>query len=295
MINTVYIDILFLINLIVDCLIILSASLLLRKKVKNLRLSIASALGGIYSCIVFSIEINIIIGNILTFFLILLTTYIVFGYSSLKSFAKCFFAISASGFIYGGIIFFLYFFTDAGAVMAFSNGAIYIDIPVFIFLGFALLAYIAIWLLTRIIAWFNPKDVIYKLKIVLEGSEVQLKGFLDTGNFLNDPLTGSPVIVAEFDAVENLIPQNLAPYFKSGLNFENFSESIQNSNFNKRFRLINYKGLESGGMLPAFRPDKVYVTVNGREKEVSNVVIAVTDRTINNDNEYTALLSPKIL
>lgn len=293
--DTVYIDILFLINIIVDCLIILSASLMVRKKAKPLRIILASVLGGIYSCFVFFINLGIILGNILTFLLIVLTTYIIFGFDSIKSFLKGFFALSAAVFIYGGITFCLYLFTDAGAVMAFSNGAIYIDIPIFVFLGFCILAYIVIWIITKIIAWYNPKEVIYDFKLILNNNETSIRGFVDTGNFLDDPLSGSPVVITEFNSVKDILPEKILPCFKLCLNITGLTDVITESGFEKKFRLINYKGVENGGMLPAFKPDKMYIKINNNYREVNNVVIAVTNKKISDTEDYTALLNPKIL
>ena len=156
--QTVYIDVLFFVNFILDAMIFLSAATLLRQRIRWWRTCVAAAVGALCSCGMFFSAIAPWLINVLALLLYILCAYIVFGFHGVKPFVKNSLITVVCAFVYGGVAFALYLYTGAGAVMTFNNGALYIDIPVFTLLLFAFVAYGAIWLVGRILKWLAPKE-----------------------------------------------------------------------------------------------------------------------------------------
>ena len=114
------------------------------------------------------------------------------------------------------------------------------------------------WIALSIFAGFL-KDRVRKnrdeaeLRVTLGGNSVTLKGFIDTGNILRDPITGRPVCVAAKQAMEGLVP-----------------EAAQ-------FCLIPYRSInKKEGLLTGIRPDSAVLSASGRKPKAVNIILAVS-------------------
>lgn len=109
-----------------------------------------------------------------------------------------------------------------------------------------------------------------KLCITISGKAVTLNGFIDTGNFLRDPISGRPVCIASKQAVEGLIPEEM------------------------QFCIVPYRNLDSEeGILPGIRLDKAKLVVKGRKPKVVDIVLAIskTGRPLGKNGEnYDVIL-----
>ena len=169
--QTVYIDVLFFVNFILDAMIFLSAATLLRQRIRWWRTCVAAAVGALCSCGMFFSAIAPWLINVLALLLYILCAYIVFGFHGVKPFVKNSLITVVCAFVYGGIAFALYLYTGAGAVMTFNNGALYIDIPVFTLLLFAFVAYGAIWLVRTYPEMAGAKGELRSGNAVLWGTD----------------------------------------------------------------------------------------------------------------------------
>ena len=57
----------------------------------------------------------------------------------------------------------------------------------------------------------GPSGELTRVRLTLGERQVELTGLVDTGNTLTDPATGRPVLVAEADSLEELLPPGLRP------------------------------------------------------------------------------------
>lgn len=95
-----------------------------------------------------------------------------------------------------------------------------------------------------------------RVRIRLGERRVELTALRDTGNSLKDPITGSPVLVAQWEAAERLLP--------GGLNRDSLKNPAQAMTELRGkapglcLRLIPYKAVgQEGGLLLAVRCDEV--------------------------------------
>ncbi len=115
----------------------------------------------------------------------------------------------------------------------------------------------------------------------IEGKEILFRSFVDTGNFLTDPVSGLPVVLLEF----SLFQKHLDKTFPLPMTYE-FA-----ARFSHRARVIPYRSVSGEGqMLSAFVPESFIV--NGI---VQNVVVAVTDRPVESRGQYSGIISPDLI
>ena len=131
----------------------------------------------------------------------------------------------AVNFIFAGVMMALWFFV-APVDMYYRNGVVYFNISALTLAVSTVAAYLAVrfigWILDRRV----PKNAIRTVSITLNGKEVLLNAFDDSGNRLTDPFTGTPVIICEYGAVKTLLPELLQPYFSGTGELPPLSEEL---------------------------------------------------------------------
>ena len=123
-----------------------------------------------------------------------------------------------------------------------------------------------------------------EITVSIEGKSAVITGFTDTGNALLDPITLYPVVVARYEALKEMLPDEICEFLKEGSNL--------NCNINRRYlskiRLIPYSGVGSSDILKGFCPDFIIV----KDEKIKDVVIAVTYDKLSSDDEFDAILNP---
>ena len=87
------------------------------------------------------------------------------------------------------------------------------------------------------------------VKIENLSNTVEIKGKLDTGCNLKEPFSGSPVIVCTAAKIKRVAPKAVLEYKKCSVGA---GEPVG-------VRIIPYKTIDNDGLLPCFKPDKVYI------------------------------------
>ena len=120
------------------------------------------------------------------------------------------------------------------------------------------------------------------MRVVIKrnGKTANLYGMIDTGNHLNDSLTGRPVIVCSFNSVKALFGEWEEEFFKGKI--EKIGENM---------RIIPCRTASGEGILPAFLPDEIEVFPENGERFKKKVLVAVS-RFL--PMEYDCLLSTKL-
>ena len=136
------------------------------------------------------------------------------------------------------------------------------------------------------------------VKIFYENSNVMLNTLVDTGNTLHEPLSRSPVIIAEFNTVKDFLPDNVRLVFYE--NNENdlgkILENVTDNSFYGRIRMIPFKSIgKQNGLLIGFRPDKVEIIRDSATMTLKDVVIGIYNSTLSRDGAYQGLLSPELI
>ncbi len=291
MVHVVYIDVLFAVNLIVNYFILLTVSHVLHRQDKRLRLLAGAAVGAVYALFILMPEMGFLYTALLKVVFsagIVLLSFRINGWKPFVQLILLFYGVS---FLFGGIVFALYLFCSPPGMLM-RNGVVYFDLSPVTLILFAGASYVVITLLSRLLHRHEPD--FYRLSVTVNNQTASFPALLDTGNSLCEPLSGLPVLVAEYGAVCRLIPEALRPFFQNGT-LESLP-AMENSEWRTRFRTVPYGGLnEKSGLMPAFRPDEVAVRSKKKTLISKEVFVAVCEGRLCSDGRYRALLSPSLI
>ncbi len=256
----VYIDLVILLNFYLDFLLLITTSVTLKRAVSLKKILYGTLVGSVSILFLF-----FSVGNFLLFLFKLIIAVVMilitFGYKNVK------YTINNLGYFYmisvilGGFLYYLnleFSYTHVGLV--FINNGISIN-AVFLILISPLILYIYYRQSQKMKTNYN---LIYKIEIVLKDKkEIQLNGFLDTGNKLIDPITNKPILLIQKGIVNE---QKEKIYF------------------------IPFHSLGNNNLLKCFKP--LYVVIEN--KKYKNYLIGISDKKFSLEG-VECILNSKVL
>ena len=174
-----YIDLFFIFNVIIDYIIIMSTSILLKRRTSYIRMILSSLIGGISSLVLFT-SLNKIVIEIVS---IVIMVLISFGYKGIR-------------YLINNILYMYILSTLLGGIIYLFN----IKVSNSMFLTYLIIIVISIEIMILYIKENKKMRSIYnnyyKIDIYFKDREkLSLIGFVDTGNNLYDPYKKRPVII----------------------------------------------------------------------------------------------------
>lgn len=282
--TVVYIDALFLLNFVVDYLLLLCAGRLAGEVLHRGRLALGAALAGAYAAAVFLPGMGFLLHPLCKLAAAVLALLIGYGGSRrLLRVTLVFFAVSAA--FAGGI---LALELLGGRGLTLENGVFSSAMDLRLILLSAAGCYVVITLLFQRSARHTAaRQELVPAVLTLDGRRVALTALVDTGNTLTDPATGRPVMVAEGEKVAGLFPSGQASDEADLRDPVAALERLSQAGFLGRCRLLPYQavGVECG-MLLSLRLDGARV---GRE-DYGTLLVALSPNRLSDGGGYSALI-----
>lgn len=277
--TVVYIDSVFVLNALMDAVVLLAAAQLGGIPIKRRRYFAAAVLGGCYAVCVF------------------LPGCEVLGTVPGKLFAGILVALVAFGgeryFLRRLLLFFAVSCGLAGCVMALGmmiggvpreRGVFYTNVDAGVLLAASVAAYGVLTLAFRASAEKHVKGLLVPVTLAWGDRRVRLTALCDTGNALRDPVTGYPVLVAESLCLRDLFPTELRWITGTAALQSPVDLAGRLGVEGARFRLIPYHAVGvAGAMLLAVRTD--WGEVGG--KRYQRLMVALSPTGLGNG--FTAL------
>ena len=260
--QTLYGDILFLVNFTMDYLTLYITAKILHRKIKPCRLAIASAIGALYgvaSCFIEGILLTLIAINIIVSFVM---CYAAFGKRKILPCCAIFYGI---GCLLGGAMTAAFSFVGgiSGAHTVLVNGT-YHTVPSDIPLGW--MAVIAV--ITAVAAitggQYNQKKRFageISFDVSLKGKSASFIGICDSGNLLTEPAGGRPVIILTQKAMMKILTEEVFSLISLG---DATKITELPPEYLKTVRLIPSETANGSSVLIGFVPD--ILKINGIEK-----------------------------
>lgn len=294
----VYGEYLFIENLLMNWLILHLTAYFSKAQIAKYRIWIGAVVGAFYAFVVFFPALRFmysILMKIIISIIIIIITFTPYKFMDFLKLIGIFYLIS---FMFGGAAFALFYFTDFKGLI--SNGVFYIGtftMKLLIYSG--IVAYILIRFCWEYIQVKISRDAIYiPISIEVGNHKSKIKALLDTGNSLLDPLSKYPVIIVEYGAIKDLLPNDIQMIYDNAqdANLDVISKMIETSKWIHRFRIIPFKSLgKENGMLIGFRPDNVRLEDEKNLKCIKNIVVGIYTKKLSSNGDYSALLHPDIL
>lgn len=243
---TIYIDIILLINFIIDLLLLLSVSFLLKRRASITRIIISSSIGSLSTLLLFVIHNNffLLIYKLLISIIMIIIT---FKYNNFHYFKDNLIYLYIISIILGGTIYLI-----NNQISSINNGLIFtsnnLKINLFLLIIITPIIIYKYLITTKNyqITYSNYYDIdIYYNDLCIKGT-----AFLDTGNNLKDPYFKRPIILINKELINDPVKTFLVPY------------SVVN----------NQKGL-----LEVFSPKKIIIN----NKKCKKTLLGLSDVNIN--------------
>lgn len=267
----IYIDLLIIENVIVNYFLISLTCKTVNLKYSYILNAIAATVGALACVLVIFFNLTYISQVFLKIFTSLLMVSIICLKDRLKEIKqkiKLLLVMYLYSMVLGGLCLFL-IYNKEGAIVSnsYTMPLPYKKLFLSIILLYLFVDRIFIYIKNRI----SLKSLLYKIKINIKGCEIEVKGFLDTGNELMEVATNLPVIIVEKSVFKNLIIESYEKY------------SVP-------YRVVD--GTE--GYLEGVQAQYIEIELHGH-LEKKNAIIVFTNNPLSIMGEYNAILSKQLL
>ena len=241
----IYIDLIMIFNFLIDLILLIGVSILLKRKTKIVRILIASLLGSLSTILLYYINNNILL-SLYKLFVSVLMILIAFKYQNFNYFKDNLIYLYILSIILGGSI---YLLNDTVSLS--NKGYIFKDngLKINLFLLLFIAPIILIKYINKQKHYQTEYQNYYPIEIYYNDKVIKDTAFLDTGNKLKDPYFHKPIILVNSSLIKDHIKTFLVPYYT-----------------------VNNKDL-----LEVFSPQKIIVN----NKKTKKALIGLSDVNIN--------------
>lgn len=282
--TVVYLDSLFLLNAVMDYLLLLCSARLAGEELHRLRMAAGGVLGGVYAAATVLPGMEFLLHPVYKIGSAVLMVVIGLGKSRrLLRQSVIFLALACA---FGGGV--LAVGLLGGRGMSLDGGIIYSGMDLKIVLLSAAGCYAVFTLaLSRVGRHTVQTGELVPTKLRIFDREISFTSLVDTGNTLADPVSGRSVMVAEADRVAPLFPSEHTPMVEDLLAPAQALSRLNTGVWRGRFRLLPYRsvGVECG-LLLAVRMDHVYLN----EEDQGAMLVALSPTPVSDGGGYRALL-----
>lgn len=294
---TIYIDVVFFENLIMNTIILIATGIILKQKIKWLRIILAGSLGAIYSIMTYISTLQIYSNLILKIILSIIIIYIAYNPQTVKQLWKSVLIFYLTSFVFGGAAFALIYIVKPQEILM-KNGIFLGTYPLKTVILAAVVAFIILITAFSIVkSKLNKKDMFCEIEVELNNKIMEIKAMIDTGNLLKEPITNTPVIILEHTLMYDCMPKEILNNLENilGGDFEQIPEQIKQE-YIAKLKLIPFSSLgKQNGMLVGIKAQKVKIIYEEQEKEHENIIIGIYNKSLTKRGEYRALIGLELL
>lgn len=274
--NRIYLDVFFVINFIMDYMVLSVTFSLLEERSRIWRRLAASFFGGIWAVLViilmknhgqWRILLNFATYTLITVFMLLIAA----DRLDKKKLLRAYFTMFVTAFCLSGICYIVWYHTSVGYLFAVGQlRTVHLIIGVVALCGIKS----AVKMFLRVRRNFGSD--LCKVELTIENNRIQLRGLIDTGNVLKDPYTGKSVHIVRSDVLKN-VP----------LEKEDFARL--------HYRLVPFHSVgQEAGMIPVIDVDCMKVFDCRRMIFKDSAAIGIYDGMLSGTSSYDALINAAV-
>lgn len=298
---TVYLDVIWALNLLFDSLLLYLSSIFLKRQTPIWRLVAGGFIGSLIILLSFTPLHSFTNHPITKLFFSVVMVLIAFGYKRLTFFIKALMTLYVTTFLIGGALIGAHYFVQFDSQM--SSKVMMASITgfgdpiswLFVVLGFP-------------IAWhFSKKNIegmemtkiqfdqIVNVTVNIAEETLTVKGLVDSGNQLYDPLSKLPVM---FVSIKHQIEQMAEPIQKTAID----PDGIINGNqefpieWQNRLRIVPCRVVgQEHQLIVALKPDSIEIVSNGVQYLCKEGLVSFTIQQLSADDAFQCIVHPKML
>ena len=271
----IYVDSLFLLNFIIDYLLLVLSFRLCGLPIRRVRCALGALTGGLYAVLCFLPDWGFLLSPLCKMALWGLMSLMAFGGEThLLKCALSFLTISA---VFGGGVWAASMLVTGGT----AGGPVRLSLPTLLFSFAVCWALLSLTLSLRM----RGQGGTVPVRLVLRGKSAELTALRDTGNGLREQLSGRRVLAVGAEAVQDLFtPDELAALRETdGARALMALGRLESA---PRFRPVLYSALGVGSaLIPAFTPDELWI-----EGRLSRDYVVAVSPTPVGDETFRAVI-----
>ncbi|MDD4564540.1 MAG: sigma-E processing peptidase SpoIIGA [Eubacteriales bacterium] len=267
-------------------------------------LIIGSTLSGLYSFILFWDSLHPVAAFLSKLCFSVILILVVFRPLKMRKLARITMIFYLVSFAMGGITIGAMYFLGIGGLT--RNSSLYLGISGYLYILFGcILTYLLFSLLSDFIkSRLIQERTFADVEIFIADKAVTMKGMVDTGNFLKDPLTGNPVIIISAVAAKKILPVEIVDEVIKGTDVRVITQKLVSSIYAARIRVIPFHSIgKERGCLIGIRPDKIHIKSHNKKSEdfivaSKGTILAIYKGKFSggqSDNDCSILLHPSLL
>ena len=309
---TIYLDVVFFENVCMDYIILVATIVLMKRKFKPVRILFSSLLGAMYAVLTVLNILPIYSSMIFKIMVSIIMIYIAVDTNGFKNLFKTVLIFYLVSFTFGGVALALLYFVKPEDI--FMKNGVYIGTypikTVFMggIVGFAIISAVFSIIKNRIVKSSKYCEV----NIVINSKSAKTKALVDTGNFLKEPITGMPVVIAEQSALKEIIPTIILENVEMIINgkidsiikprlvhatsasyvdVEDEDDFELMEKYITRFKVIPFNSLgKQNGILLGLKADYIEIITEEETKRKENVVVALYNKSLSKNDDYNAII-----
>jgi stage II sporulation protein GA (sporulation sigma-E factor processing peptidase) len=295
----VYAEYLLIENIIINFIILYVTKKITRTKTSKLRLTIAALVGSIYTLIAFFPSLRFMGKFLIKFSISILMIILAFNPERLHQFFKQLSAFYMVSFAFAGAIIGIFYILNNNFNLTRFSFKNFNELIRFLIIGIG----VAILLIRYILKFYqirvNKENYLTNVIICLNNKEAKLIALIDTGNSLKEPISQKPVIIAEYSALECILPELIKNMYLDEKEMDlDFMVKVMNEiGDDIKLRLIPFKSIgNENGILIGFKPDSIKIYLDDEIKNLTeDIIVAIYNDKLATDEQYNGLLHPEIL
>ena len=289
---TIYLDIIFLENFILNLILLYAVGIETKSKIKFYRIVIASILGSIYAIILYIVKNEFLYSIVMKIMLSMVMVYVSFEIKGFKDLLKKMLYFYLTSFVFGGGALALIYIVNTGKI-SIQNGQIQGSYTILTIMIGIIIAFITIIIAFRLKKnKISKDDLMCNIEIKINNKEVKTKAMIDTGNLLKEPITNIPVVVVEHILLKKIIPNEILDNIDNilGGDLSGISESIKNQ-YILKMKVLPFTSLgKQNGMLLGIKAQELKIEETNETKIIEKIIIGLYNKKISPKGEYHALI-----
>lgn len=297
-----YLDIIWLLNFLVDSFLLWVTAIFLKRRVHPIKILVGGLIGSLIILLAVT-PLSALTQHPLSKALFSVVMVLVtFGVNRISTFISTLFTFYFSTFLMGGILlgthFFLTFNVGLQSTVAIESIRGYGDPISWIFLlvAFPIAWYFSKQRVTSLTMTRIQYDCLYNVVIKINGILIELKGLVDSGNQLYDPISRKPVMVISINKVKDLLPEEIVGIVASEdsdilLRMEELPAEWRNL-----MRLVPSKSLgKNNQLLCAFKPESIVIKDEKGNFIEEDGLIVFSTQVLSGDGDFDVILHPRMV
>ncbi|WP_334071894.1 MULTISPECIES: sigma-E processing peptidase SpoIIGA [Paenibacillus] len=302
----VYIDLIFLMNLLIDAALLAMTAWLRKRKVVYWRLGLSAAVGAFYVVMMFLPALSFLFTFLVKFLFSVVMLWIAFGFGGLQNYLRNLGAFYIVNFAAaGGILGIHYLLQSSGelwnGIWYSATGGLGFSLQVGVVFTLALFVIVLLWFKWVISSRRRQEmmtSYLAEIRVRIGDADVSCTGLIDTGNHLTDPLSRLPVMVMEASLWKDFLPD-----LEAGQGSGNEADNLilkwtEDDSFpwRDRLRLVPFRGVNRGSQfMLALKPDEVVVRKDGGEFKTARVLVGLDRGSLSAEGRFQAIVHPALV